>query len=751
MPILVNNERNLFTLHTKHSTYQMKVDTLGTLLHTYYGSRIDETDMSCQIGFMDRGFSGNPYEMGAVNKAYSLDVLPQEYSCFGTGDFRTSALRVQNADGSQAVQLRMAGFNIKPGTYGLDGLPAVYADTSEAETLTITLADLESCLHVELRYCVLPELDVITRTAKIVNDGTSAIVLQKAASMNLDWQYGNYDWITFHGRHMMERNFQRRPVQHGVQSVGSVRGASSHHYNPFSILCEKETTETSGSCWGFSFLYSGEFQMEVEQDQIGQTRLVCGIHPDNFTWKLEEQESFQTPEVMMVYSDEGFGHLSHCFHETIREHICRGEWKHKRRPVLINNWEATYFNFTGDKLVSLAKEAAGLGIELFVMDDGWFGVRNDDNGGLGDWTPNVEKLGCTLKELGERITETGMQFGIWFEPEGISEDSNLYHDHPEWAVQIPGRKPSLARNQLVLDFSREDVQDYMIQQLDAVLSDAPITYVKWDMNRNICDKFSNALPAERQGEFAHRYILGLYRVLEVLNQRFPHVLFEGCSGGGGRFDAGMLYYTPQIWCSDNSDAVSRLDIQYGSSFGYPVSTMGAHVSAVPNHQTGRVTPLSTRGTVAMSGTFGYELDITKLTNEEKDEIKVQVEQFHKFYDLIQYGSYYRLLPPDSGCSAWEFAAADGSEALVSAVYRHTEANAPFPHVKVQGLTDNALYRVDICNMDLDERQKEGLARMFPKMYPHTSLSGAALKHGGLPIPPAFRDYQSWQFHIIRCG
>ena len=286
MPILVNNERNLFTLHTKHSTYQMKVDTLGTLLHTYYGSRIDETDMSCQIGFMDRGFSGNPYEMGAVNKAYSLDVLPQEYSCFGTGDFRTSALRVQNADGSQAVQLRMAGFNVKPGTYGLDGLPAVYADTSEAETLTITLADLESCLHVELRYCVLPELDVITRTAKIVNDGASAIVLQKAASMSLDWQYGSYDWITFHGRHVMERNFQRGPVQHGVQSIGSVRGASSHHYNPFAILCEKETSETSGSCWGFSFLYSGEFLMEVERDQISQTRLVCGIHPDNFTWKL---------------------------------------------------------------------------------------------------------------------------------------------------------------------------------------------------------------------------------------------------------------------------------------------------------------------------------------------------------------------------------------------------------------------------------------------------------------------------------
>lgn len=753
MPIHINDEQNLFTLHTKHSTYQMKVDALGTLLHTYYGSRIDETDMSCQIGFMDRGFSGNPYEMGTVNKAYSLDVLPQEYSCFGTGDFRASALRVRNKDGSQAVELRMSGFSVNPGTYSLEGLPAVYADTSEAETLTIVLSDRSSRLRVELRYTVLPELDVITRAAKIVNEGTSAIVLQKAASMSLDWQYGSYDWVTFHGRHMMERNFQRGPLQHGVQSIGSVRGASSHHYNPFSILCEKGTTEVSGSCWGISFLYSGEFLMEVELDQINQTRLVCGINPDNFSWNLEQWESFQTPEVVMIYSDEGFGRLSRCLHETIRDHICRGEWKHKRRPVLINNWEATYFNFTGDKLVSMAKEAANLGIELFVMDDGWFGNRNDDNSSLGDWTPNEKKLGCTLKELGDRITETGMQFGIWFEPEGVSENSMMYRNHPEWAVQIPGRKPGLSRNQLVLDFSRQDVQDYVIQQMDAVLISAPITYVKWDMNRSICDKFSNALPAERQGEFAHRYILGLYRVLEVLGQRFPHVLFEGCNGGGGRFDAGMLYYTPQIWCSDNSDAISRLDIQYGTSFGYPVSTVGAHVSAIPNHQTSRVTPFATRGIVAMSGSFGYELDITKLTDEEKSEIKVQIAQFHKFYDLIQYGSYYRLLPPESGCSVWEFAAKDGSEALLNAVYRHVEANAPYPHVNVQGLIDYALYRVEICNTNLNECQKEILLRFFPQLYPQCSapLSGVALKKGGLPIPPVICDYQSWQFHIVRCS
>lgn len=739
MPIISSND--LITLHTRNSSYQMKVDRLGTLLHTYYGSRIDETDMSYQISYTDCGFSGNPYEVGKTDRSYSLDVLPQEYSCFGTGDFRTSALRVQNSDGSQAAQLRVVGFEILPGKYSLNGLPAVYAQTDEAETLAVRLRDGSSGIEVELLYGVLPELDIITRTARITNRGEGTVVLQKAASMNIDWQYGEYDWVTFHGRHVKERNFQRSALQHGIQSIGSVRGASSHHYNPFSILCEENTGETSGSCWGFSFLYSGEFLMEAERDQSGQVRLVCGIHPDNFAWNLAPGESFETPEAMMAYSGEGFGKLSRCFHKAVREHVCRGEWKNKRRPVLINNWEATYFNFTGDKLVSLAEEAAGLGIELFVMDDGWFGKRDGDNSGLGDWKPNEKKLGCTLKELGERINATGMRFGIWFEPECISEDSDLYRAHPEWAVSVPGRKPSLARNQLVLDFSRKDVQDYIIGQMSAVLGDAPVSYVKWDFNRSICDKFSNALDAAHQGEFAHRFVLGLYRVLEELTGRFPHVLFEGCSGGGGRFDAGMLYYTPQIWCSDNTDAICRLDIQYGTSFGYPVSTMGAHVSAVPNHQTGRVTPLDTRGCVAMAGTFGYELDITKLSDEEKAGIREQIAAFKKFYDLIQYGDYYRLLSPDSGCSVWECVNPNGSEALISAVYNHTEPNYSLPCVKVQGLQDGEVYDVKLLG--------PGMPWWRAKAWEDKVLSGAALRNGGLPIPSAWRDYQGWQIHIKR--
>lgn len=742
MSIILDDTKTLITLHTCHSTYQMKMDELGTLLHTYYGSRIDTTDMSYQVCYLGRGFSGNPYEKGKTNPGYSLDTLPQEYSCFGTGDYRASALRVENEDGSQAAHLRVTGLEVLSGKYSLECLPAVYGSTEQAESLIVHMEDTYSGLKVDLQYGILPDLDVICRSARIINGGDTTIVLRKTASMSLDWISGDFDWMTFYGRHTMERNLQRASVGHGIQSVGSVRGTSSHQHNPFSILCEKAANENSGSCWGFSLLYSGEFLMEVEKDQADQTRFVCGIHPDNFAWTLQPRESFQTPEVMMVYSGQGFGAMSRSFHKAVREHICRGEWAHKRRPVLINNWEATYFHFTGDKLAAIAEEAANLGIELFVMDDGWFGKRDTDHTGLGDWFPNEEKLGCTLKELGERITATGMQFGIWFEPEGLSEDSDLYRSYPEWAVRIPGRRPDLSRDQLVLDFSRQDVRDYMIKRMSDVLSTAPISYVKWDMNRSICDKFSAALPASRQGEFSHRYVLGLYRVLETLTQRFPHVLFEGCSGGGGRFDAGMLYYTPQIWCSDNSDAIARLGIQYGTSFGYPVSTMGAHVSAVPNHQTGRLTPLSTRGCVAMAGTFGYELDVTKLTDEEKDEIKEQIRVFHQFYDLIQYGDYYRLLSPDSGCSAWEFVSLDGKEALISIVHNCVQSNAAVSLIQIQGLVDSAFYRVEICGAMPDFAKKA-----FPFLGESTLVSGTALKNGGLPVLPAWRDYQCWQYHL----
>lgn len=736
MAIIINGEGNLFTLHTNNSTYQMKVDEQGMLIHTYYGSRIDETDMSYRLYSQDRGFSGNPYEMGDVDRAYSTDLLPQEYSCFGTGDFRITGLHIRNQDGSKGCELHFQKVVVEEGKYSLDGLPAVYA--KQAKTLKIMMSDPYSQIEVELLYGVLEELDLITRAAKITNHGQSQVFVEKAASLSLDWNEGDFDWVTFYGRHNKERTFQRSKVSHGIQSIGSVRGNSSHHYNPFSILCSNDATEDHGECYAFSMLYSGEFQMEVEKDQINQTRMVCSIHPDNFTWVLESGDSFTTPEVMMVYSANGFSRMSHCIHKTIQNHVCRGMWKDHQRPVLINNWEATYFDFTGEQLANIAKEAHEMGIELFVMDDGWFGKRDDDNSGLGDWYPNEKKLGCSLKELGQKITETGMKFGIWFEPEAISRDSDLYRAHPDWVIQQPGRLPNLSRNELVLDFSRTDVGDYILSRIRSILSETSISYIKWDMNRSICDKYSNSLEPIHQGEFAHRYILGLYRVLESLHQEFPEVLIESCSGGGGRFDAGMLYYTPQIWCSDNTDAISRLDIQYGTSFGYPVSTVGAHVSAVPNHQTGRITPIETRGCVAMSGTFGYELDITKMSAEEKEVVRQQIERFHHFYPLIQYGEYYRLISAGNHYTVWEVAEENGAEALISAVYARVEACAEPIHVKLKGLKENVNYRVTL----LDE-EKYG-----KRWHMHDCiLSGAALMKGGITFPIPWIDYQAMQYYI----
>lgn len=746
MAIALDMDRQVFTLHTRNTTYQMKADEFGTLLHTYYGKRSDDSDKAYLCCRMDRGFSGNPYEIGKQDRGYSLDVMPQEYSGFGTGDYRITALRVCQPDGSRAVQLRYVGCEILEGKYGIPGLPAVYAGTQEAQTLVVRLKDGAGGISAELWYGVLPELDVITRAVRIVNDGAGQVVLEKAASLNLDWQYEDFQWITFHGRHAMEQNVQRAGLHHGVRAVGSVRGASSHQYNPFVMLCKADTGEMSGDCYGFSFLYSGEFLAEIEKDQFHQTRLIFGIHPDNFAWTLKPGEALWLPEVAMAYSGAGTGGVSRIFHRTLRDHVCRGVWKERRRPVLANNWEATYFDFNGEKLENLAREAADLGMELFVVDDGWFGKRDDDNTGLGDWRANEKKLGCTLKELGEQVLKAGMQFGIWLEPEGISEDSDLYRSHPDWAVAVPGRRPCLSRNQLVLDLSRKDVQDYLIRELSALLLGAPITYVKWDMNRSLCDKFSQALPPQRQGEFAHRYVLGLYRVLEELLKAFPQVLFEGCSGGGGRFDAGMLYYTPQIWGSDNTDAVERLWIQYGTSFGYPMSAVGSHVSAVPNHQTGRVTPFSTRGCVAMAGAFGYELDITKLSPEEKNEVRRQIAVYKQYDHLIRQGDYYRLTGPDGeGCTVWEVAAPSGQEALVTAVYPHVRANAPFTCVKVYGLLAAEAYHLELIGAEPGQAP----ARLPYGFGPGETLTGAALKDCGMIIPQAVREYQGWQIYVSR--
>ena len=724
--IICDKNRSVFTLHTRRTTYQMKADQHGVLLHTYYGARVGEDDLSCLIRHADRGFSPNPGEVGHC-RTYSLDTLPQEYSSCGVGDFRLPSVEVEAADGSHIVDLRYAGCTLRRGKYALEGLPAFYGGEDEAETLVLLLRDETLGLEVELLYGVFERYDLICRAARITNRGEKPVKLLRAASLCLDFQRDDLDWITFDGRHVFERGMNRTPLRPGVQSVGSVRGTSSHQHNPFVMLCERDAGEEHGLCYGAALLYSGSFEAAAERCQFGDARLTMGINPYHFCFPLEPGETFTTPETALVCSPDGFTHMSHCFHRAIRTHLCRDPYKGRRRPVLINNWEATYFDFDAEKLVEIAREAAPAGIELFVMDDGWFGTRDSDQGGLGDWIVNEKKLPGGLAALVPRINALGLQFGIWVEPEMVSEDSALYRAHPDWALGAPGRPHTRGRSQLVLDFSRQDVRDYIYDALCKVLRSAKITYVKWDMNRSLSDVWSAALPAERQGEVYHRFVLGVYELLERFRRDFPDLLIEGCSGGGGRFDAGMLYYTPQIWCSDNTDAIDRLTIQYGTSFCYPVSAMGAHVSAVPNEQTGRTTPLATRGTVAMSGAFGYELDLSRTTDEEKAEMARQTAAYKKYYTLIHEGDYYRLSDPFStpGYTAWAHVSPDRREALVSLVTGSTRAALPFITLRLRGLEPDARYRV---NGD--------------KVY-----SGSALMHAGYPVPLLTGDYQAVQLHL----
>ena len=728
MGIIYCEKDRTFTLQTKNTTYQMQVDQYGFLLHLYYGKKT-EGCMDYLLTHYDRGFSGNPYDAGE-DRTYSMDVLQQEIPSYGNGDFRSTAFVVENADGSMSCDLRYKSHTILKGKYNLKGLPAVYASNEEAQTLEILMEDPVTGVMVILLYGVLSELDIITRSVCIKNESNGKIYLKKIESASLDFLYGDYELLTFYGRHAMERNVQRVPVVHGTQKIGSVRGTSSHQYNPMMILAERKTTEDKGNCYAMSFVYSGCFQGEVLKDQLNQTRMMLGLQEEAFRYPLEKNEMFKAPEVILSYSSRGMNQLSQNLHQCIRKHICRGKYKEQVRPVLINSWEASYFDFTGDTIYELAKAAKEVNIDMLVMDDGWFGKRDDDNSGLGDWFVNEKKLGGTLGNLIERINDLGVKFGIWIEPEMVSEDSELYRKHPDWALTIPGRRPVRSRNQLVLDFSRKEVVDEIYSQICKVLDQGNIEYVKWDMNRSLMDIYSAT--TKDQGRVLHDYVLGLYDFLERLVQRYPNLLIEGCSGGGGRFDAGMMYYTPQIWCSDNTDAIDRLQIQYGTSFGYPVSVVGSHVSAVPNHQTGRKTPLHTRGVVAMSGTFGYELNLMNLSKEEKQEIREQIAEYKNYAPIIQNGLYYRLSnPTEEEICAWEFVYTDEKEqskVLLNIVMQAIHGNMTVNYVKLQGLEETAVYR----------EEKSG------KRY-----TGSALMYGGMPLPVELGEYQAYQYCFVR--
>lgn len=719
MAITFNETTRIFTLTTAHTTYQMQADAQGYLLHLYYGART-AGEMDYLLNYGDRGFSGNPNSAGS-DRTYSLDALPQEYPSLGTGDFRNYALNIENADGSQCCNPVYITHEIAAGKYTLKGLPFVRAEENEAETLKIILEDPVTKVELHLLYGVLEKEDIITRSVIIKNAGKAPVTVKKAQSACLDFLHGDYDLIKFYGRHAMERNMERMPVSHESTRIGSRRGTSSHQYNPGVILAGKNTNEDSGSCYGMLFVYSGNFLVEAEKDQYDQTRIQMGLTDELFAYPLEAGAEFIAPEVILSYTNKGLSRLSQQYHHCIMNHICQGKYVHANRPVLINSWEAAYFDFTGDTIVELAKEAKALGIDMVVMDDGWFGKRNDDNSSLGDWYVNEEKLGGTLTKLIERVNAEGVKFGIWIEPEMVSEDSDLYREHPEWAITIPGRKPVRSRNQLVLDFSRKEVRDEIFKRICAVLDQGNVEYIKWDMNRSLADIYAPNV--------TYDYVLGVYDFLEKLTNRYPDILIEGCSGGGGRFDAGMLYYTPQIWCSDNTDAINRTRIQYGTSFFYPVAAMGSHVSAVPNHQTGRVTSMHTRGVAAMSGTFGYELNPALLNAKEKAEIRAQLAQYREYQELIREGDYYRLSNPfQDNFAAWMVVSDDRSKALVRVIRLTAEANPPAAYVTLKGMEEDAFYR----------------EKTTGKVYP-----GAALMEAGILLPAAVSEYEAYQIELER--
>lgn len=725
MSIIFNEQKKTITLQTKNTSYQMKIGNLDYLLHLYYGPTIYDADMAYQIMQYDRGFSGNPYESRNA-RTFSLDAQPQEFSTQQQGDFRTASIEVVNADGSYSFNGKVARFTLREGKYQLETLPCTFAKEEEqVDTLEIVLSDDVSDIEIILLYSVFEEADIITRAVKVYNRGTASVQLKKIMSVCLDFLNGvNMDLVSLPGRYGQERQVERQRMTHHIHTIGSVRGSSSHQQNPFVILCDKEATEDFGKCYGFSLVYSGNFLTEAELDQYDQLRLVMGINPKQFVYEIKPGEAFEAPEVVMAFTEHGFTGLTHLYHDFYRTNLCKSKFVSEvRRPVLINSWEAAFMDFDDVKLVEIAKAAKNMGVDMLVMDDGWFGKRDDDNSGLGDWVVNEEKIKGGLHKLVEKINNLGMKFGIWFEPEMVSEDSDLYRAHPEWAMQIPGRHAVRSRNQMALDMSRKEVQDYLIKSVNAILDDANIYYMKWDINRSLADIWSNVLSPERQGEVYHRYILGLYRVMDEIILTHPDILFEGCSGGGGRYDPAMLHYYPQYWVSDNNNPIDRLKLHYGTSFVYPVSTMGAHIS-----DSGKFVPLRTKAVVAMCGTFGYELDATELSEEDQEICREQSELFRKYYPIIFEGDYYRLTNPFKvgNMTAWQHVAKDKKESLLSVVVTNLTCNGPQEYVRAKGLIPDAIYQIN------DGEQV---------------LSGAALMNAGLPIDREVPEYSAFQFYL----
>lgn len=635
----IYKQDNTFILSNNEITYSFSIEKQQYLRHRYFGKRINASTNINQPYFFDRGFCSNPFP---DERDFSLDTLFQEYPDMNQGDFRSPAYVIQTEDGKRVTRFFYKGYKIIKGKPSLKGLPAIYTENDkEAATLCITLEDEYLKAKINLYYTIFKDFAAICRHVEIVNSGKQNLYLERLMAMSMDFAGTDYDVLTLSGSHINEKNINRRHISADTIVIDSNRGASSPQETPAIFLMEREATENFGQVWGFNFVYSGDFQAVVQTGQYNSVRMQMGMNPLTFGWSLKENESFVSPETVMVYSDEGMNKMSQTFHNMYRKRLCRGVYREKIRPILINSWEAFCFDVDEEKCLSLAKKAADLGIELFVLDDGWFKNRVCDKNALGDWVEDENKFPNGIEHLVKEINKMGMQVGIWFEPEMVSPNSDLYRKHSDWIIRSQNYEPILSRCQYVLDLSNPEVCDYVIESLSKVLSKTNVTYVKWDMNRHITDLGSYYLEKDRQRELSHRYMLGLYHILDELNKRFPNVLFEGCSSGGGRFDAGMLYYMPQTWTSDNTDAVCRMKIQYGTSLLFPPITMGAHVSAVPNHQVGRVTPLQTRFIVAMSGNLGYEMDLAQISDEEKEAIKEQIAFYKSIREVIQKGSFYR--------------------------------------------------------------------------------------------------------------
>ena len=729
MAIVYDASSKTFNLSTSKTSYVLKVLDSNHVAHVYWGKKIKAKNLDYVLRSKNWGsFLTNTDNIDD----FMLEMTPQEYPGYGSTDLRTPAVELQFSDGTSATDFRYESHNIYAGKNKLNNLPATYVeDENEAMTLELTLVDSLKNVKLILSYSVFEEFDAITRSVKIINESNEDVNINRVLSANVDFRDSDYELLQLSGAWARERHIIRKEIRSGSQSIGSRRGSSSHAQNPFMALVRKDTTEQHGEVYGFSLIYSGNFLANVEVDMYENARAQIGINPFDFTWLLKSKEEFTAPEAVLVYSNEGLTGMSHIYNCLYGKRLCKGKYRDEVRPILINNWEATYFDFNETKIKEIAREATNLGMELFVLDDGWFGKRDDDNSSLGDWFVNEEKLKGGLNKLATEINEMGLQFGLWFEPEMVSPISELYKEHPDWCIHIPGRNRSEARRQLILDYSREDVCNYIIEKISEVLSSAPISYVKWDMNRNMSEIGSAKLPDNRQREVAHRYILGLYKVLEEITTRFPDVLFESCSGGGGRFDPGMLYYMPQTWTSDNTDAIERLKIQFGTSMVYPNASIGCHVSAVPNHQVDRITPIETRGVVAMSGNFGYELDITKLPESEKEIIKEQVKLYKEIRETIQFGKCYRLSSPfENNDIAWMFISKDCEEIIVSFVRTLAKPNSKFISLKLVGLDESSKYEI---------------------LGENIIVGGDELMNIGLNVPELKGDYQAkmWRLKKVK--